>query len=80
MPTEPQNFFKGIKGTIVENSKNRLLVKDYKTGSIRTVFIKDIKQKPLKIHVGMKVEINGEWIPFSLAINAETIKEIDVFR
>ncbi len=79
LPTEPQKIFKGIRGTIVENSENRLLVKDYKTGIIRTVFIKDVKQKMLNIHNGMKVEINGEWTAFSLTIDAETIKEIASF-
>lgn len=79
LPTETKKIFKGIKGTIVENSENKLIVKDYKTGNIRTVFIKNIKQKLLNIHNGMKVEVNGEWTPFSLAIEAETIKEIGSF-
>lgn len=79
LPTESQKVFKGIIGTIIENSENKLLVKDNKTGNVRTVFIKSIKQKDLNIQNGMKVEINGEWTPFSLAINAETIKEIKSF-
>lgn len=79
LPTEPQKIFKGIRGTIVKNSENKLLVKDYKTGNIRTVLIKDIKQKLVNIHNGMKVEINGEWTPFSLTIDAETVKEITSF-
>ena len=79
LPAEPQKIFKGIRGTIVENSENRLLIRDFKTDNIRVVFIKDVKQKPLNIHNGMKVEINGEWTPFSLAIDAETIKEITSF-
>lgn len=80
LPTEPQKVFKGIIGTIVENSENRLLVKDKKTGNVRTVFIKNMQQKNLNLQNGMMVEINGEWTPFSLAINAETIKEIKSFR
>ena len=80
LPTEPQKVFKGIVGTIVENSENRLLVKDKKTGNVRTVFIKNMQQKNLNLQNGMMVEINGEWTPFSLAINAETIKEIKSFR
>lgn len=79
LPTEPQKVFKGITGTIVENSESRLLVKDNKTGNVRTVFIKNMQQKNLNLQNGMMVEINGEWTPFSLAINAETIKEIKTF-
>ena len=79
LPTEPQKIFKGIRGTIVENSENKLLVKDYKTGNIRTVLIKNIKQRLVNIRNGIKVEINGEWTPFSLTIDAETIKEIASF-
>lgn len=80
LPTESQKIFKGVIGTIVESSETKLLVKDYKTGNIRIVFIKDIKENLSNIHNGMKVEINGEWIPFSLAIHAETIKKIESFN
>ena len=79
LPTEPQKVFKGVKGTIVEISHKKVLVKDYKTTRIRTVFTNNIGKTLLNIHNGMKVEINGEWIPFSLSINAETIKEIERF-
>jgi hypothetical protein len=27
----------------------------------------------------MKVEVNGEWLPFSIDIKADTIKELDKF-
>ena len=80
LPTEPQKIFKGIKGTIVESSENKLLIKDYKTGNIRTVSIKNIKEKKINTHNGMKVEVNGEWMPFSLVIDAKTIKEIAAFK
>ena len=79
LPTEPQKIFKGVKGTIIEIGNNKILVKDHNTNKIRTVFIKGIGTNILNIHKGMKVEINGEWIPFSLSINAETIKAIGRF-
>ena len=79
LPTEPQKIFKGVKGTIIEILNKKILVKDYKTNKIRTVFTNNIGANILDIHNGMKVEINGEWIPFSLSLNAETIKEIESF-
>jgi len=79
LPVEPKKIFKGVKGTIIEISNKKLLVKDYKTSKIRTVLINAIDTKTLNIHNGMKVEINGEWIPFSLSLNAETIKEVESF-
>lgn len=80
LPTEPKKIFKGVKGTIVEILNKNVLVKDYKTGRIRTVFIKNIDTGNLNIHNGMKVEINGEWVPFSLSLTAETIKEVENFE
>lgn len=79
LPTKPQKIFKGVKGTIIEILDKKILVKDYKTNKIRTVFTNNIGTNPLNIHNGMKVEINGEWVPFSLSLNAETIKEIESF-
>jgi hypothetical protein len=79
LPTEPQKIFKGVKGTIVEISNKKILVKDYKTNKIRTVFTNEIATDLLNIHNGMKVEINGEWIPFSLSLDAVTIKEVKSF-
>ena len=79
LPTEPQKIFKGVKGTIIKILNKTILVKDYKTNKIRTVFINDIGTNLLNIHNGMKVEINGEWISFSLSLNADTIKEIESF-
>ena len=79
LPTEAYKIFKGVKGTIIEISNKKILVKDYKTGKIKIVFINGLNTKNLNIHNGMKVEINGEWTPFSLSINAETIKEIESF-
>jgi hypothetical protein len=79
LPIETQKIFKGVKGTIIEILNKKILVKDYKTNKIRTVFTNNIGANILNIHNGMKVEINGEWIPFSLSLNAETIKEIESF-
>lgn len=79
LPAEPGKIFKGVKGTIVESSKNKLLVRDYKTGKIRTVIINDTDLNISRIYNGMKVEINGEWTPFSLAITAEIIEEVETF-
>ena len=79
LSTEPQKIFKGVKGTIIEILPQKILVKDYKNDKIRTVFIHAFDAKSLNIHTGMKVAINGEWIPFSLSLKAETIKGIENF-
>lgn len=80
LPIEPEKIFKGIRGVIVERFANGLLVKDYKTGLVRTVYIKNEKQNPVNLPVESKVEINGELTPFSLAIRAETIKKVKSFE
>lgn len=79
LPELPQKIFKGVKGTIQSVIKDKILVIDYKSNMVRTVHLSTLDTTNLKLQQGMKVEINGEWRPFSLDINAETLKEIDGF-
>lgn len=78
---EKDKIFKGVQGNIAAIDKDKILVKDSKTGVIRTVCIlKNTKYNLLnvndKLSIGMNVEINGEWKPFSLAIDAVIVNEI----
>lgn len=74
-------MFKEIQGKITAIDKDKISVKDNKTGIITTIYIlKNTKYELLNVNdklvVGMNVEINGEWKPFSLAVDAVTINEI----
>jgi hypothetical protein len=79
LPDNPQKIFKGIKGTIHSIEGSKISIIDIKTNKIREVFYDPNSKKYPKLSTGMKVEVNGEWIPFSISINADTIKEIDNF-
>jgi Ca2+/Na+ antiporter len=79
LPANPEKIFKGVIGTIVKISGRNLLVKDANSGTTREVLLPENLQKSVDLHLGMKVEVNGEWTPFSLAIRAATIKEISSF-
>ena len=77
LPNKPEKIFKGIRGTIQNIEGNKVFITDIKTHKIRTIFYDASNGKFPKLNVGMKVEVNGEWLPFSIDINVETIKEID---
>lgn len=80
LPYKPQKIFKGVIGTIYSFSENKILVKDNKTNKIRTVYYNNRDTSFANLNNGNKVEINGEWMPFSLSINAETIKNLEKFE
>jgi len=80
LPDNAEKIFKGIRGTIHSISGNNLYVIDNKINKIRHVIYDPFNALFPKLSVGMKVEINGEWTPFSLTIKAETIKQIDNFE
>jgi len=68
-------------GEIININRNKFVVKNKKTGRIKTVeFSKNTEfhfiNQDNKMHTGMYVEIDGEWRPFSLTVDAETINEI----
>ena len=77
LPKKPEKIFKGITGIIQSIEGNKVFITDTKTNKIRTIFYDADGDKFPKLKVGMKLEVNGEWLPFSIDINAETIKEID---
>jgi hypothetical protein len=77
LPIKPEKIFKGIRGIINKIEGNKVFIKDIKTNKIRTIFYDANNEGFPKLKVGMKVEVNGEWHPFSIDITAETIKEID---
>lgn len=79
LPTKPEKIFKGIRGIIHNIVGNKVSITDIKTNKTRTIYYEAHNEKFPKLNVGMKVEVNGEWLPFSIDINAETIKEIDKF-
>ena len=79
LTTKPEKIFKGIKGTINNITRNKLLITDIKTNKTRTIYYDINNEQFSKLKVGMKVEVNGEWLPFSIDIKADTIKELDKF-
>jgi hypothetical protein len=79
LPTKPEKIFKGIKGTINNITENKLFITDIKTNKTRTIYYDIHNEQFSKLKVGMKVEVNGEWLPFSIDIKADTIKELDKF-
>lgn len=80
LPDKIEKIFKGIKGTIESFSGNTILAVDVKTNKIREIEYDSNNISFPKLFKGMKVEINGQWKPFSLTIVAETIKEINKFE
>jgi hypothetical protein len=79
---EKEKIFKGVRGSIIEINGNWILVKDNKTGIAKTVFLSrdtryNISNERNGLTIGLNVEVNGEWKPFSLAIDALTINEIN---
>jgi hypothetical protein len=80
LPTKPEKIFKGFKGTIQNIDGNKMFITDIKTNKVRTIYYDTLNEKFSKLKVGMKVEVNGEWFPFTIDINADTIKEIDKFE
>lgn len=80
LPDKPEKIFKGIRGTIKSISVNKLYVQDIKTHKIREIEIDTNNFSFPNLNKGMKVEINGEWKPFSLTIQAETIKKLESFE
>lgn len=79
LPKNPEKIFKGIRGTIVKVDGKKAIIRDTKSDKLRTIFYDPNNEKFPKLRAGMKVEVNGEWIAFSLDIWADTIKEIDQF-
>ncbi len=77
LPEEPGKIFKGIRGVIMSKNEDIIVVKDFKSGYLRKVDVEDIVQESELFTLGMAVEINGQWTPFSLTIRAETIREIE---
>jgi hypothetical protein len=77
LPVKSEKIFKGIKGTIQKIEGNKLSIIDIRTNKIRTIYYDLNRENFAKLKFGMKVEVNGEWLPFSIDIKAETIKEID---
>lgn len=80
LPVRPEKIFKGTRGTIVGSFANRLLVKEYNSNFIRTVYVKEDKNYAANFPVGTEVEVNGELTPFSLAIRADTVKKVNSFK
>lgn len=79
LPVKAEKIFKGVRGTIQSIEGNKILITDFKTQKIREVQYDPGNTSFPKLFKGMKVEINGEWKPFSLTIDAETIKEVNNF-
>ena len=79
LPTKPEKIFKGIRGIISNISGNKLLITDIKTNKTRTIYYDTHNEQFSKLKIGMKVEVNGEWLPFSIDIKADTIKELEKF-
>lgn len=79
LPTKPEKIFKGIRGTVLKIQGKKVLVKDAKTGNVRTIIYDARNIHFPTIRVGMKIEVNGEWMPFSIDILADTIMELDSF-
>jgi hypothetical protein len=80
LPTKAEKIFKGIKGTVQYVDANKIVVIHSKTNKPRTIIYDAANKVFPTISNGMKVEINGEWIPFSISIKAETIKVIKDFN
>ena len=66
--------FRGVRGTVEEVRGQEAKVKDEKSGIIKTIYL---PKEHIPLAPGMRVEINGSWRPFSLAIDAETILKLD---
>lgn len=79
LPDKAEKIFKGIRGTIQTISGSKILVTDIKTNRPREIQVDTKNASFPKLFEGMKVEVNGEWSPFSLTIKAETIRQIDTF-
>ena len=80
LPINEEKIFKGIRGTVQSIEKDIILVNDIKTNKIRNIHFDCNNTTFPKLSNGMKLEINGEWLPFSIDIKAETIKEISGFE
>jgi hypothetical protein len=78
LPNTPDKIFKGVIGEIVAVAGQKILVKDSKTGIIKTVFIRRnteffLDQPGRQLETGMKIKINGAWKVFSTALVAERV-------
>lgn len=80
LPENPEKIFKGVRGTVHSIRNNELQIIDKNTNRIRKVYYDFNNKEFPQLFNGMKVEVNGEWFPFSISIKAETIKEIKNFE
>lgn len=73
MQALPQAIFKGVTGKIISISNPYILVENTKNHEVRKVNVSQLKHRIDDTWKNKTVEVNGDWLPFSLTIMAKNI-------